>query len=191
MGKVFQQSAQFASSGKDAPRDRGLRATQRLAGFGMAETLIHREDQGRPLFGREPQQGLFDLFQPFGLPGAGVLAAHFLLFGPELMKMLPATRTLVPIQAEVDGDAAQPGGEGAAPAELIETAIGSEKSFLGQVFGLGHRTGHAIGQAVYHALITFHQGPERLRIAFPAAVDPIRLIIHCAHADFACLTVLT
>ena len=89
-----------------------------------------------------------------------------------------------PGEAAVDGDSIEPGGKARLRPEARELLVGLVEALLGQVFGLGQRTGHAIGERMPHVLMTPRQLGERLGIAPAALVDPCLVLVAFAHAAF-------
>jgi len=54
---------------------------------------------------------------------------------------------LLPVQAGVDADAVEPGGEFRFSAKTLESAVRLDEDLLRQIFGIAGRAGHAKGDA--------------------------------------------
>ena len=78
--------------------------------------------------------------------------------------ILLALRLPDPSQYRVDGDAVQPGREGALATELADLVPGLDESFLRTVFRLADISGHPQAKAVNLVDVEAVQGLKRLRV---------------------------
>ncbi len=102
-------------------------------------------------------------------PGSVVLGGADGLFeGDELEALLAQMH-----EDEVDGEAVQPGGEGALAAEAAELAEEMQEGVLGHVLGLGDVAEHAEAEGVDAAFVESVELCEGVGVAISGALDGI------------------
>lgn len=177
-GQVAEEFFEPVAGGEDAPGDGGFGATEGAGGFGVVKAVVDGEDEGGAVFGVQFHEGFLDE------TGAGVgrrRGGGFQVLTVGGVGGLAAVAFVLPVEAKVDGDAIEPGGEAGVAAEAAELAVGLEEGVLREVGGIREGAGHAIGEGVYHALVAFDELRKRLMIAMLALANPPLLFVRVSH----------
>jgi len=154
VGKVFEVAQNYGASKNF--RNLG----QRVAHFGLH--LVHLETfEGRSLAVFQVERGMLALF--FGV------------YRNLLTMMTPAPAAMV--ESLPDADTVKPGFEGAAAAEIANTAKGAKENFLSNIGGVGAIGEDAVNQVVNAGVVVRDEPIEsRLRTGLQLG-DQLRLVV--------------
>jgi hypothetical protein len=156
------------------PGDGGFGNAKDLGGLGMGELLARDEDHGVAEGGLQAGDGAFD-------PDGIVKVAAVGLFGEAdehgqlLAEGAEGTAATAPVAAGVEGDAMKPSGElglAAIAADLLDQGAAD---VLGDVVGVGPRSGQLPGEPVDAIVMAFEQRCERVTIAGGSGCDETRI----------------
>ncbi|HTB82471.1 MAG TPA: hypothetical protein VK742_02345 [Candidatus Sulfotelmatobacter sp.] len=143
----------------------------------MSQAFMDRQHHRRALFGRQLQQRHLRL--PRHLNFAVRLTHGFRsqLLGTARVGVVSPHLIPPPVQAAMDGNAAQPSGKLRAALKRPDLRESADKSLLRQIFRIGRRPGHPECEGMDHLLMASHQFLKSRRIAVLTLANQICIAI--------------
>jgi len=129
---MFQQPFELGPRCKEPPGNRCFRTAQGLGGFGMRQSVVHRQDDRGPLFRLELQQRLLDLARMSTL----VTDRFENVLRYFSLQLLPALAAFAPIEAEIYRNPVEPRREPRLGSKARELLIRSNERLLCQIIGI-------------------------------------------------------
>ena len=165
--EVGEPGAEHPPAAPDPPGDGGLGTTEPACGLGVVQAFVNGQDDGGSEVGLQALQRLHDTTVAFGFEIHHVVAAvdrrtRFGLVG--VAGPLAARGPFPPVEAEMERNPMQPGGERGIPAERAQLPPRPQEGLLGQVVGVLDRTGHPVGERVDPPMVLPHDPGERLLV---------------------------